>query len=50
MATPPREIFCMSSALISDDDDEEDDEAQEELLVVTVDVEAEKAFVNVVAR
>jgi hypothetical protein len=46
MATPPREIFCMSSALISDDDDD-DDEAQEELLVATVDVEAEKAFVNV---
>ncbi len=43
MATPPREIFCMSSVLISDDDDE----AQEELLVATVDVEAEKAFVNV---
>ena len=42
MATPPREIFCMSSALISDDD-----EAQEELLVATVDAEAEKAFVNV---
>ena len=46
MATPPREIFCMSSALISDDD-----EAQEELLVATVVVvEVEKAFVNVVAR
>jgi hypothetical protein len=45
MATPPREIFCMSSALISDDDDEE--EAQEELLVATVDVEAENAVVNV---
>lgn len=43
MATPPREIFCMSSALISD----EEEEAQEELLVATVDVEAEKAFVNV---
>ena len=44
MATPPREIFCMSSALISDDEEE----AQEELLVATVFVvEAEKAFVNV---
>lgn len=47
MATPPREIFCMSSALISDDDND-DDEAQEELLVATVAVEVvEKAFVNV---